>query len=254
MTLPASFPISASQINVELGRSANVPFNLTGAEERALAGVPSGPISFSDFLGKSAASYVDTATGGKTFSGVSFGDPQSNRRIVCVLSWVRATGLDTAISGATIGGVSATIHVQQNFGVEGRIGAAVFSAVVPSGTSGTVSFNTSPGNAGSWFSLLGVVRLLGASVSTTDVGTGTSSASATLTVPTRGIVCAGAAFEKEEDANVTWSNITERAESFIGAQDRSVAASFDLSSGSTTFTASMSGATFGAVIAAASFS
>ncbi|RJG46639.1 hypothetical protein [Mesorhizobium sp. DCY119] len=50
MTLPSSPPISASQINVELGRAPDAPFSITGAEERALAGVPSGPISFSDFL------------------------------------------------------------------------------------------------------------------------------------------------------------------------------------------------------------
>ncbi|SFU21020.1 hypothetical protein [Mesorhizobium sp. YR577] len=50
MTLPSAPPISASQINVELGRAPDAPFSITGAEERALAGKPTGPISFSDFL------------------------------------------------------------------------------------------------------------------------------------------------------------------------------------------------------------
>lgn len=45
---------TAAEINVELGRAANAPFSINGAEERALAGVPSGPITFADFIGKSA--------------------------------------------------------------------------------------------------------------------------------------------------------------------------------------------------------
>lgn len=54
MTLPAAGPISASDINVELGRAATDPFDINGAAERALAGVPAGAISFDDFHGKSA--------------------------------------------------------------------------------------------------------------------------------------------------------------------------------------------------------
>lgn len=54
MTLPSSGPMTAAMINVELGRAANAPFDINGTEERALAEVPSGEISFSDFYGKSA--------------------------------------------------------------------------------------------------------------------------------------------------------------------------------------------------------
>lgn len=55
MTLQSSGLISASDINLELGRVATAPFSLTGTEERALAGVPTGVISFSDFYGKSSS-------------------------------------------------------------------------------------------------------------------------------------------------------------------------------------------------------
>src|SRR5437870_4020013 len=60
MTLPSSFPLSASQINVELGRASNAVFNINGSEERTLAGVPSGPISFASFLGKTHRGIVQT--------------------------------------------------------------------------------------------------------------------------------------------------------------------------------------------------
>jgi hypothetical protein len=62
MPLPPTPPITAQDINVELNRAPTAPFSIIGAEERALAGVPSGAISFTDFLGKSAATVTLSAT------------------------------------------------------------------------------------------------------------------------------------------------------------------------------------------------
>lgn len=53
MTLPTSGPISASMINAELGRDSNARFHINGADERALAGVSAGLVTFADFYGKS---------------------------------------------------------------------------------------------------------------------------------------------------------------------------------------------------------
>lgn len=72
MTLPASYPLSMSQINVELGRASNATTSLTESAVRTLAGVPSGAVSFSNLLGKSSFSasgngdaqdYVSTSSG-----------------------------------------------------------------------------------------------------------------------------------------------------------------------------------------------
>lgn len=52
MTTPTGF-IQASDVNVELGRAWNAPFNLNDAAVRSLAGKPSGAISFADLRGKS---------------------------------------------------------------------------------------------------------------------------------------------------------------------------------------------------------
>ena len=54
MALPCSGAITAAMINVELGLSATAPFDINSTVARALAGVPSGPISFSDFYCKSS--------------------------------------------------------------------------------------------------------------------------------------------------------------------------------------------------------
>ncbi len=53
MTLPASGPISAAQLNAELDRPWNTPISLNDPAVRELAGKP-GPISFSDLHGKTA--------------------------------------------------------------------------------------------------------------------------------------------------------------------------------------------------------
>jgi len=54
MTLQSSGPISMNDINIELGRSSGASINLNDAAVRALAGVPSGTISLSNFYGKSS--------------------------------------------------------------------------------------------------------------------------------------------------------------------------------------------------------
>lgn len=54
MALPTSGTITAAMINTELGRAAHAAFNLNDSAVRALAGRPSGAISFSDFYGKAA--------------------------------------------------------------------------------------------------------------------------------------------------------------------------------------------------------
>lgn len=58
MALPSSGIISASMINDELKRPTSAPLSLDDVEVRKLAGRPSGPISFSDFWGKSAIELV----------------------------------------------------------------------------------------------------------------------------------------------------------------------------------------------------
>lgn len=53
MTLPSSPPISLKQVGAELGVSS-VNLSLSDSRVRTLAGVPSGPISLHNLLGKSA--------------------------------------------------------------------------------------------------------------------------------------------------------------------------------------------------------
>lgn len=54
MTLPASFPLSMSQVNTELGRATNATTSLLESAVRTLAQKPSGAVAFSDLLGKAS--------------------------------------------------------------------------------------------------------------------------------------------------------------------------------------------------------
>jgi hypothetical protein len=63
MTLPTSGPISIGMVAAELGIA--LPLSLGDSRVRALAGVPSGPISLGQLRGKSAS----TSTGGGSSGG-----------------------------------------------------------------------------------------------------------------------------------------------------------------------------------------
>lgn len=67
MTLPASGTISMSQVSTELGLGATSTRSLGDANVRSLAGVPSGPISFSNLHGKSASSPLGASKSGDAY-------------------------------------------------------------------------------------------------------------------------------------------------------------------------------------------
>lgn len=56
MALPATGPISMSDINIELSNSANSLISLNDTKVRELAGIPAGTISFNDLKGKEISS------------------------------------------------------------------------------------------------------------------------------------------------------------------------------------------------------
>lgn len=55
MALPSTGAISLSQVNTELGKASTAVITLGDSNVRALAGIPTGPISMADLRGKTAA-------------------------------------------------------------------------------------------------------------------------------------------------------------------------------------------------------
>lgn len=73
MTLPASFPMSMSQIATEIGLS--LPMSLNHAWVVALAGKSGLPVSFSDLLGQSGRYDGNNAVGGVNPASISLNNP-----------------------------------------------------------------------------------------------------------------------------------------------------------------------------------
>lgn len=210
MTLPSSGPMSASMINTELGRPTGSFFNINGPSERALAGVPAGAISMSNFYGKSVggggpppigkvAAYNGTQTG---LSGVPFNVADATRRVVIVAHWEASAGVHRTISSATIGGIAATVHVNNpipGISTTFMYGVGIFSAAVPTGTSGTVVINFS---GGATLQRIGSFSLYGHAAGTTATASGDEAdPSGDLTINinagTDGTVIAGACTHRE---------------------------------------------------------
>src|SRR5690625_3339233 len=112
MALPSTGPLSMSQVNVELGYASTRTTSLNEAAVRALAGRPSGSISFSHLRGKSAATVINVTVEvyniGKgvtlygfsditTFSYGSRSPTTLNGATIRALSF--GTGLQVAIAG-----------------------------------------------------------------------------------------------------------------------------------------------------------
>lgn len=104
MTLPASGPITLGQVAAELG--IGLPLSLGDPRVRALAGVPSGPISLGQLRGKSA--YTAMAGSMDDVSATADADPPSNYSLPIPVSmilmggqapitytWVKISGIGT---------------------------------------------------------------------------------------------------------------------------------------------------------------
>ncbi len=94
MTLPASAPISMTQVMDELRTvtpARAYPISLGDADVRALAGVPSGPISLTNLLGKSA--YVAMSGSVPNVSDTAAINPSANYTVNVPVSVMVAGGL-----------------------------------------------------------------------------------------------------------------------------------------------------------------
>ncbi len=97
--MPISATPTASEINVELGRASTAAFSMDGVDERGLAGVPSGPITFNDFIGKSAAktyadfvAYIDSITNSTGVGSDTISTLTNNKSSIKKISTIGASG------------------------------------------------------------------------------------------------------------------------------------------------------------------
>lgn len=246
MTLPAAFPLSVSQINVELNRAGGAAFDIQGTEERALANVLAGSISMSNFLGKSSLiiEQVDKRNfisgNPKTFSACSYGSATGRSGIIVLVQHGDGTGDPGLAPTCTISGVSANgpyePHSTGNGGPGDATGSAIFTGT-PGGSSGdiVVDWGASGMNVG-----IIVLRAVGYNMIPAftwgDAGSFfTSSVTHTFAAKDAVIAVKGSG---RNSTDITWTNITEIGDELNagagGNNRRSWAFDYNLSAGSKT--------------------
>jgi hypothetical protein len=151
MTLPASAPISLTQVMDELrtvtpGRA--YPIALGDADVRALAGVPSGPISLTNLLGKSA--YVAMSGSIADVSATADSNPPSTYTESLPLSLTLAGGMapfsyvwsklsgDGAVTAINAASTTANF-TNARFSPPGQVQSQVVQCVVTDNTGATLT-------------------------------------------------------------------------------------------------------------------
>ena len=174
---------------------------------------------FVEFLGSNAST---SAGSSQSFAGESLGVAASTREIFVAVSWTAGVTTRT-VSSATIGGIAATVRVQDGLsdGSSNSVGAAIISAAVPTGTTGTIAITFS-GSVNEC--AIGKYRVLNrtsifntASDALTD-GFSPATSSTNINVGANGaIIAAYQLLDSGFGSNVTWGNINEDYDSSYGA-------------------------------------
>jgi len=192
-------------------------------------------------------------TGGATtytFTDYSIGAGQSStRRVIAAVFW--ESSADRTLSSATIGGESAAIDIQAAYDSVSRVGVAIVSATVPSGTTATIVATLSGSVDGCAVMAITLDGL--ASVTPTDTAFKESS-------PTEGVLdwladgYVIAAVVNSGTATYTWSGLTEREDSNFDTSRASLADDFKTTTETAqTVTATDSGGALGRAFVVASY-
>lgn len=223
MTLPSSGDISLNDIDNEfgLGTDLNSYRGVTWYTDAGATGTfTTSDLGMDQFYSKRATApisiayvyntYTSTNSTSYNFSGVSFGSASGARKVVVTVMSNNAGSTTVNLISASIGGVSASIDLQQAIFGDARPCVAIISASVPGGTtSGTVSltFDTSRGGCS-----IGVYNLPGATAWDAsawsgigaDVTTQTAALGSYVTGYPRAVVAVGGTFDGI-NANMTFS-------------------------------------------------
>jgi hypothetical protein len=210
-----------------------------------LAGIPG-------FVGGSKAfSYQELKTDGDslsayTFAAANLGTAEVGR--VIIVSITANGNAAKTISSVTIGGVSASILVQQS---NGFWAGGIAAAVVPTGTTGDIVVNLS-NTAGA--ATVGVYRATGlASVTPIDTDSNTTFSGLTLTAEGGGFLIA-LTTHSGSGGTITWANANEDFDTTVAdSANRLSGASIATTSTSITVTPTAAGTPSSQVFVAATF-
>jgi hypothetical protein len=146
-----------------------------------------------------------------TFTSHAVGAADPTRRVVVVCHWSRATSVGT-LNSATIGGVGATIHVQDGgAGIGGKV--AIISALLPTGTTATIALTFSSAQDRCSIGVYRAINETSASPTATasDNTVSGNQFDLTINVPNNGWIVAGVnANQSGSGMQWGWTGVTEQ--------------------------------------------
>lgn len=191
-----------------------------------------------------------------TITGLSFGDEHPRRRIFVGVAVLTATGVEP--NSVTIGGVTATKHIGQAPPGSTSSTTQIWSALVPTGTTGTVVISVGSGDMDAGSVYVWAAYDL-ASAAARDTAAATLSASGvdlSVDVPAGGFVIAVAAINNVNAATFAFSGLTNNSSDGTPNFQSAGAAASKVAGGTPmaiTATYTISAGTFGPNAVAASF-
>lgn len=164
-----------------------------------------------------------------TFSAVSLGTANQDRQIIVVVGSRIATSAN--VDSMTIGGVAATLILQQQSTTPSNT-VAIFIAAVPTGATGDVVVNLSATVLRCGIAVFS--KIGGGTAASSSGGSVAANPTATLTIPANGIAVAGGITA----ANSTWTptNLTEDIEINLGAENTTLYSAHSITPGETVMT------------------
>lgn len=144
-----------------------------------------------------------------TFTNHAIGADDATRRVVCVAHWSDAVATSN-MSSATIGGNAATIHANPSATTNG---CAIFSLLVPAGTTATITFTLSAAADRAYLAVYRGINETSATPTQTlvDNTISTLTLTGTLNIAADGWVVAGCSYSPATSpTNVTWTGVTEQ--------------------------------------------
>lgn len=175
-----------------------------------------GEVPVSAYLDRANA--IATASS-RSFNNLSFGTASSRRYLVACLGWFDTGDTTVGSSSVTIGGVTATKLAEQVDAEE--VASAIYCALVPTGTTGTVTINLSGSNAADAFTV-SLFSLTGWAGVYYNAGNGDGNDPMVFSTNARAYseVIAGAVaintFGDDPVVNFTWSGLTEVQDNHFG--------------------------------------
>lgn len=188
--------------------------------QMALLGSAAPPAATISYIALTAVPY--NSGGNCAISGVSIGAAAFDRRVFMIVHWLKAASPAPTMSAATIGGVAATIHVQNTGYASASVaGCAIISAAVAAGTTADVTL-TFTGAATPYIGTYRVTGLLstvaGDTISSTPVAS-SSPHNDTIDVTKNGVLLFGAMLTYNTP-NYTITGATENYESSVSSNTK----------------------------------